>query len=151
VDKVLCNIQQVFGRPAAFLAPLRQAGFEVAMNDKDRLLTEEELIARLPGVVATIAGGELYTERVFASAPEFRVVARFGVGYDQVDVEAATRHGVAVAMAFGANHQSVADYAFALIIGLAVEMLSHHDRVARGGWGCGFHPVFGVGAWASSA
>jgi D-3-phosphoglycerate dehydrogenase / 2-oxoglutarate reductase len=138
--KVLCNIQQVYGRPGAFLTPLREAGFEVVMNDKDRLLTEDEVIARLPGVVATIAGGELYTERVFASAPELRIVARFGVGYDRVDVEAATRHRVAVAMAFGTNHESVADYAFALTIGLAVEIVSHHERVARGGWGCGFHP-----------
>ena len=38
---------------------------------------------------ATIAGGEPYTERVFAAAPGLRVVARFGVGYDKFDVEAA--------------------------------------------------------------
>jgi D-3-phosphoglycerate dehydrogenase len=140
LPKVLCNIQQVYGRPAAFLAPLREAGFEIVMNDKDRLLTEDELIERLEGAVATIAGGEFYTPRVFASAPELRVVARFGVGYDRVDVDAASRHGVAVAMAFGTNHESVADYAFALTIGLAVEVLSHHDRVASHGWGCSFHP-----------
>ncbi len=140
MPKVLCNIQQVYGRPAGFLAPLREAGFEIVMNDKDRLLTEDELIERLQGTVATIAGGEFYTQRVFASAPELRVVARFGVGYDRVDVEAASRHGVAVAMAFGTNHESVADYAFALAIGLAVEVRSHHDRVASRGWGCSFHP-----------
>ena len=38
---------------------------------------------------ATIAGGEPYTERLFAAAPGLRVVARFGVGYDKFDVEAA--------------------------------------------------------------
>ena len=67
------------------------------------------------------------------------MVARFGVGFDRVDVAAATRHGVAVAMAFGTNHESVADYAFALAIGLALELLPHHARVAGRGWGC-FHP-----------
>jgi D-3-phosphoglycerate dehydrogenase / 2-oxoglutarate reductase len=140
LSKVLCNIQQLYGRPAAFLAPLRAAGFDVVLNEKERLLSEAELIERLPGAVATIAGGEPYTERVFAAAPELRVVARFGVGYDRVDVAAATRHGVAVAMAFGTNHESVADYAFALAIGLAVELLPHHVRVAGRGWGCSFHP-----------
>ena len=140
LSKVLCNIQQLYGQPAAFLAPLRAAGFEIVMNEKDRLLSEAELILRLPGATATIAGGEPYTERVFAAAPELQVVARFGVGYDRVDVEAATRHGVAVAMAFGTNHESVADYAFALAIGLAVELLPHHARVAARGWGCSFHP-----------
>ena len=140
MSKVLCNIQQLHGRPARFLAPLRAAGFEIVMNDKDRLLSEAELILRLPGACATIAGGEVYSERVFAAAPGLRVVARFGVGYDRVDVEAATRHGVAVAMAFGTNHESVADYAFALAIGLAVELLPHHARVAGRDWGCSFHP-----------
>jgi phosphoglycerate dehydrogenase-like enzyme len=144
--KVLCNIQQLFGRPATFLAPMREAGFDIVMNEKDRLLSEAELIERLPGAIATIAGGELYTERVFAAAPELRVVARFGVGYDRVDVTTATRHGVAVAMAFGTNHESVADYAFALAIGLALELLPHHARVAGGGWGCSFHP----GLWSRS-
>ena len=138
--KVLCNIQQLHGRPTPFLEPLRAAGFEIVMNDLGRLLTEEELIARLPGVAATLAGGEPYTARVFASAPELRTVARFGVGYDKVDVEAATRHGVAVAMAFGTNHESVADYAFGLMIGLGLELLPHHALVAGGGWGCIFHP-----------
>jgi D-3-phosphoglycerate dehydrogenase / 2-oxoglutarate reductase len=140
LPKVLCNIQQLHGRPAVFLAPLRAAGFDIVMNEKDRLLNEAELIERLPGAIATIAGGEFYTERVFAAAPELRVVARFGVGYDRVDVAAATRHGVAVAMAFGTNHESVADYAFALAIGLALELLPHHARVAGWGWGCSFHP-----------
>jgi phosphoglycerate dehydrogenase-like enzyme len=144
--KILCNVQQLHGRQAAFLAPLREAGFEVVMNDQDRLLSEAELIERLPGVFATVAGGELYTGRVFAAAPDLRVVARFGVGYDRVDVDAATRHGVAVAMAFGTNHESVADYAFALAIGLALELLPHHARVAGGGWGCSFHP----GLWGRS-
>ncbi len=139
-NKILCNIQQIYGRPSSYLAPLRDAGFDIVMNEKDRLLTETELIERLPGVYATIAGGEPYTEKVFASAPDLRVVARFGVGWDKVDVEAATRHRVAVAMAFGANHESVADGAFALALGLSVNLIAHHALVVRGGWGCGFHP-----------
>jgi D-3-phosphoglycerate dehydrogenase / 2-oxoglutarate reductase len=138
--KILCNIQQIYGRPAAYLQPLRDAGFEIVMNETGRLLTEGELIERLAGVYATIAGGEPYTERVFENSSDLKVVARFGVGFDRVDVDAATRHGVAVAMAFGANHESVADGAFALALGLSVNLLAHHNLVVRGGWGCGFHP-----------
>ncbi len=137
--RVLCNIQQLEGRPTPFLDPLRDAGFEIVMNETKRLLTEDELVARLPGTFATIAGGEPYTSRVFGGARDLRVVARFGVGYDRVDVEAATRAGVAVAMAFGTNHESVADYAFALVMALGLELLPHHRRVAGDGWGCSFH------------
>jgi D-3-phosphoglycerate dehydrogenase / 2-oxoglutarate reductase len=137
--KILCNIEQIYGRPAVYLQPLRNAGFEIVMNGKGRLLTENELIERLPGAFATIAGGEPYTERVFGSSPDLKVVARFGVGWDKVDVDAATRHRVAVAMAFGANHESVADGAFALALGLSLNLLGHHKLVVEGGWGCGFH------------
>jgi D-3-phosphoglycerate dehydrogenase / 2-oxoglutarate reductase len=140
MKKILCNIQQIYGRSAVYLQPLRHAGFDIVMNEKGRLLTEDELIERLPGVYATIAGGEPYTERVFRSSADLKVVARFGVGWDKVDVDAATRHGTAVAMAFEANHESVADGAFALALGLSVNLLAHHNLVVQGGWSCGFHP-----------
>ena len=97
--KVLVLVHQTANRPASYFQPLRDAGFEIVYPGVDRLLTEDELIAQLPGVFATVAGGEPYTERVFASAPDLRIVARFGVGWDQVDVAAATRHKVVVAMA----------------------------------------------------
>jgi phosphoglycerate dehydrogenase-like enzyme len=139
-NKILCNIQQIYDRPAVYLQPLRDAGFDVVMNEKGRLLTEEELIERLPSVYATMAGGEPYTERVFGSSSDLRVVARFGVGWDKVDVDAATRHGIAVAMAFGANHESVADGALALALGLSLNLLAYHNLVVKGGWRGGFHP-----------
>jgi D-3-phosphoglycerate dehydrogenase / 2-oxoglutarate reductase len=139
VKKVLVNVQQIAGRPAPYLDRLRQTGFDVVHSGLPRLPNEAELIQRLPGVYATIAGGEPYTEKVFASAPELRIVARFGVGWDQVDVAAATRHGVAVAMAFGTNHESVADGAFTLLAACACNLPAKHALVASGGWGCGFH------------
>jgi D-isomer specific 2-hydroxyacid dehydrogenase, catalytic domain len=46
---------------------------------------------------------------VFQAARDLRTVALFGVGYDMIDVCAATRHRVAIAMASGANHEAVAD------------------------------------------
>ena len=66
------------------------------------------------------------------------MVARFGVGYDQVDVAAATRHGVAVAMAFGGNHESVADGAFTLLAAVRCDLPGKHALVKSGGWGSGF-------------
>jgi D-3-phosphoglycerate dehydrogenase / 2-oxoglutarate reductase len=85
-----------------------------------------------------IAGSEPYTERVFRSAPSLRVVARFGVGHDRIDEAAATRHGVAVAMAFGTNHEPVADGTLALLLACARDLPRKHILVASGGWGSGF-------------
>src|SRR6185436_5109944 len=136
--KVLVLVQQIAARPAPYLNRLREAGFEVVHSGLPRLANEEELINLLPGVYATIAGGEPYTERVFASTKDLKMVARFGVGWDQVDVEAATRHGVAVAMAFGGNHESVADGAFTLLAACRCDLPAKHALVKSGGWGTGF-------------
>jgi phosphoglycerate dehydrogenase-like enzyme len=140
--KVLGTVYHLTAREAPYLRRLEQAGFEVVRNPLGRHYTESELIDALPGVFATLAGGEPYTERVFAAAPDLRMVARFGVGYDMIDVPAATRHGVAIAMAFGANHEAVADFTLALMLGLSTSLLGHHQRAKSGGWGCGFHAAF---------
>ena len=121
------------------LAALAEAGLEIRWNDRGRALNEAELIERLDGVVATIAGLEPYNERVFAAAPGLKVVARMGVGYEHVDVAAATRHGVAVAMAFGANHDAVADHALALIAAAAHRIAEYDRRVRSGTWGTLLH------------
>lgn len=137
--KVLVCVQQIAPpRPAPYLNRLREAGFEVVHTGLTRLANEEELIDMLPGVYATIAGGEPYTERVFASTKDLKMVARFGVGYDQVDVPAATRHGVAVAMAFGGNHEAVADGAFTLLAAVRCDLPGKHALVKTGRWWSGF-------------
>lgn len=139
--KILVNVYHLAEREAPYLQRLRDAGFELVYNRLKRQQTAEELIAALPGAFGTIAGGEPYTEQVFAApqAKDLRVVARFGVGYDRVDVPAATRHGVAVAMAFGANHESVADGAFALMAAIAGRIVMRDRQVRSGGWGDAFH------------
>jgi D-3-phosphoglycerate dehydrogenase len=106
----------------------------------DRLAKEDELIKMIPGIFATMAGGEPYTEKVFDAAKDLKLVARFGVGYDQVNVPAATRHKVPVAMAFGSNHESVADGAFTLLSATACNLPWQSNLVRAGGWAVDFHP-----------
>jgi phosphoglycerate dehydrogenase-like enzyme len=144
--KVLYAVPRAHEAIAPVLDRLRAAGCELAFNRTGRTLTEQELIGLLPGVFGTIAGGEPYTERVFAAAPALKVVARMGVGYDQVDVPAATGHGVAICMGFGTNHQAVADHAFALMAGLAQRLLSYHQEVMEGRWGGHFQ----AGLWRAT-
>lgn len=127
-------------RQVPYWRPLEEAGLELVRNDLGRRLEEDELIARLDGVVATVAASEPYTERVLAAAPQLRCIARFGVGFDAVDRAAANRRRVAVAMAFGANHEAVADMALAHILAQASRLLTHHATVLEGRWGGGLHP-----------
>lgn len=135
---VLC-VPQILNNRRELLAGLVAAGVEVRWNDLGRVLSEGELIDRLDGVAATIASLEPYTERVFASAPSLRVVARMGVGYENVDITAATRHGVAVAMAFGTNHDAVADHTLALMAATAHRIAEYDRRLRAGTWGSMLH------------
>ena len=146
--KVLINVYHLAERKAPYLQRLRDAGFELEFNRFKRQQNEDELIAALPNAFATFAGGEPYTERVLASpaARDLKILARFGVGYDKVDVKAATQHGVVVAMAFGANHESVADGAFALMAACAGDIVNRDRLVRTGGWGSAFH----LGLWHST-
>ena len=78
MTEVLVAIPRVHEATRAGLERLRGAGCELVFNPHGRTLGEDELIAMLPGCFATIAGGERYGERVFAAAPDLRVVARMG-------------------------------------------------------------------------
>jgi phosphoglycerate dehydrogenase-like enzyme len=113
---------------------LRDAGFELTLQTKGWQLNEDEIIAALAGADAVLAGSEPYTARVFAAHPRLRVVARVGVGYDAVDVPAATARGVAVTITPGANHDSVAEHTFALLLALGRKLIPQHLGVKAGGW-----------------
>src|SRR3972149_11479428 len=81
----------LYKREAPYLRRLEEAGLEVVRKVGNQgKLTEAELIGALPGVFATLASSEPYTARVFESAPDLRVVSRWGVGYGAADVTAAT-------------------------------------------------------------
>ncbi|HJO97617.1 MAG TPA: phosphoglycerate dehydrogenase [Rhodospirillales bacterium] len=137
--KVLVGQYRFHPDAEAELKRLEEAGFAVTYNETGASYTEDDLIGVLPGHMAVIASGEPYSERVLAGAPGLKVIARWGVGYDSVDMAAATRHGVAVAMAFGSNHDAVADLAFALMAGLACEVPRFHAMVAGGEWNPDWH------------
>ena len=146
-SRVLVTVAPLYQREAPYLRRLEEAGLEVVRRrGAQGRLREDELIAALPGVFATLASSEPYTENVLAHAPDLRVIARWGVGYDAIDVPAATRHGVAVCTSVGANHEAVADYALALMCALQRGVLANHRLVTTGQWRTEFRP----GLWKAT-
>jgi D-3-phosphoglycerate dehydrogenase len=116
---------------------LRDAGLEVRMEPKLGERSSAELIELLGDAVAAIADADPFEESVFDAVPSLRIVARTGVGLDSVDLEAATRAGVAVTTTPGANQETVADHAVGLILSV-VRRLCHHDsETRRGAWARG--------------
>ena len=137
--KVLVTIPWFKNRPAPELERLRQHGCDILINDKERAYNEAEMIEVIPGIDATIAGSEPYNDKTLPAATSLKVIARVGVGYDMIDVAAATRHKVPVAMAFGTNHEAVADHAFALLAALCNQLPAYHRQIVDGRWAAHFH------------
>ncbi len=134
MDKVLIAPATLAGIEASFLQTLRGAGFELVFPKRQAQLVEAELLEALQGVKATIAGSEPYTRRVLDAHPQLRVIARAGVGYDAVDVAAATDHGVAVTITPNTNQDSVAEHTFAMILALAKNIVPQHLGTVAGKW-----------------
>ncbi|MCP9489454.1 MAG: phosphoglycerate dehydrogenase [Solirubrobacteraceae bacterium MAG38_C4-C5] len=111
---------------------LRAGGLELRLGSGKGTTSEADVIASLEGCAAVIAGQEPYTAEVFDACPTLRLVVRFGVGFDAVDVAAASERGVLVATIPGTNEWGVADHALGLMLDLA-HGISRHDRAMRRG------------------
>jgi len=113
---------------------LDAAGFEVVMAEGDcTLLSAEEFLKQLQGIDCTLASVERYSEQIFAGS-KLRAVARVGVGYDAVDVAAATRHNAAVIITPGTNEHSVAEQAIALITAVFRDTCTRDREIRRNIW-----------------
>ena len=137
--KVLVTIPWFKDETAPEFDRLRAVGCEILINDNARAYNEAELIEVIPEIHATIAGSEPYNDRTLAAARSLKVIARVGVGYDMIDVAAATKNRIPVAMAFGTNHEAVADHAFAMLATLCNQLPTYHSGIRKGEWRARFH------------
>ena len=144
--KVLITARTMNEVGASALQLLRNAGCDVITPPKLGPLSADELLKGLPDMDAVLASMDKFTETVITSsaAAKLKIISRWGVGYDAIDVPAATRIGIVVAYTPGLLDETVADFAFALLLALARRVhIGHLDMTAgvwRGVWG---NDVFG--------
>ena len=116
------------------LAQLREH-FEVEANDTDTEYTREELSRRLEGKQALFAtAGEPLDAAMLAAHPELRAICLMTVGYNNVDVPAATARGVLVTNAPGVLTETTADLGFALMMAAARRMAEAERYLRAGLW-----------------
>ena len=117
--------------PPGGLDPLE--GHELLQREDDEPLRHEELVAAAAGVDAIVCLlTDRIDERVLAAGPRLRAVGNVAVGYDNVDVPAAERAGVAVCNTPGVLDETTADAAFGLILA-ASRLFSEAERDLRAG------------------
>ncbi|WP_094229101.1 phosphoglycerate dehydrogenase [Methanolobus psychrotolerans] len=97
---------------------LKDAGFEVVVNPLDKKLNENELIELIDDAVGLIAGTEPITESVLKQATSLKVISRYGVGLDNIDLDAANRRGVEVCNTPNAPAKAVAELTLSLILNI---------------------------------
>ncbi len=116
--------------------PLVAAGLTPKLPPMARQMTEAELREQLQGCVASLGGSEPYTRKILteAAANGLKIVARAGVGYDAVDVAAATELGIVIGYAPGSNHEAVAEQTLLFVLAQAKNLIGQHFTTREGKW-----------------
>jgi D-3-phosphoglycerate dehydrogenase len=96
--------------------------------------TEQELMDTLPGYPAVLNQYAPFTEKVFAALPDLKLIVRYGVGVNNIDLDAASRHKVSVCSVPDYGIQEVAGHAFALMMALTRKLLPMDEAVKAGRW-----------------
>lgn len=96
----------------------------------------EEFLRELKDAEALVVAGELVDEEVLKNSPRLKIVARFGVGYDKVDVEACTKRGIYVTYTPGVLSNAVAELTMGMILCLS-RRIPEADRYVRAEWAKG--------------
>ncbi len=115
-----------------FINQLKAKDCEVVHFPKQSSMTEDDLREWIPGCYAHICGGVAWTARAMEKADALKIIARIGVGFETVDIPAATARKIAVATTPGAGAETVSEFAFTLMTALSRRIMEN-DRVVRAG------------------
>jgi len=98
-------------------------------------LNEADTLALVRDVDGYICGDDAITRKVLEKAlPKLKVLSKYGIGVDKIDVKSATEFGIPVLFTPGVNHTTVAEHNFLLLLALEKNFLFHTDSTRSGGW-----------------
>jgi glyoxylate reductase len=122
------------GLPEPALRALRDSGADVWVSPEDRALSAAELHAAARGADAlvTMLHDGVDDDLLAAAGPQLRVVANVAVGYDNVDLDAARRHGVTITNTPGVLTDATADLAIALLLAITRRLGEGERRIRSG-------------------
>lgn len=116
----------------------KENGFDVRVPEDTRFgfgqASEQEVLDLLEGASAVFASSTPYTASILGQLPELRVIARTGVGFETIDINAATANNIVVTITPKSNHESVSEHAMALILGMAKSLVAIDKNTRLGNW-----------------
>ncbi|WP_273128661.1 2-hydroxyacid dehydrogenase family protein [Bacillus weihaiensis] len=118
---------------------------ELDVYKGEKLITEEELVARSSKVDALLTPlSTKVTRKVIESSPHLKIIANFGAGFDNIDLEAAKEKGVIVTNTPGVSTEATAELTLGLILSLA-RRITEGDNLCRTTGFNGWAPLFFLG------
>lgn len=98
-------------------------------------LNEADTLALVGEVDGYICGDDAITRRVLEKArPRLKVLSKYGIGVDKIDVKSCTEFGIPLLFTPGVNHTTVAEHTFMLLLALEKNFYFHTDSTRSGGW-----------------
>jgi D-3-phosphoglycerate dehydrogenase len=109
-------------------------GYEIVQNPfEDKMPSEDELISIIGDVDAVHIGNDSFSAKVLEHAKRLKVVNKAGIGVDNIDIDCASRLGIAVTNVPGTTANSVADLTFGLMLAVSKKIVYTHKRVTEKG------------------
>lgn len=135
MPKVLVTPHLLLHKPGPYKDILEGAGLEIVYPPEGANTLQEQVIAGLltPDIKAMLASTEPLNRKVLGNSA-LRVVARMGVGYDSIDIAAATEKGVAITITPGTLEDSVAEQTLALLLAVTRGVIERDREVRSGQW-----------------
>lgn len=113
---------------------LERHNVDLVLNPYGRKLTKEETIAHLQDADGLLAGLEPLDEDVFQKCPHLKAIARIGIGMDNVDREAAEKHGIKVSNTPDGPTQAVAEMTLTALLTICHSLILADRDIHRGIW-----------------
>jgi D-3-phosphoglycerate dehydrogenase len=131
--KILLTTTSFQDTPGAHHDLLKKTGWEIITARGP--LNETDTLALVGDVDGYICGDDAITRKVLEKArPKLKVLSKYGIGVDKIDVKSATEFGIPLLFTPGVNHTTVAEHAFLLLLALEKNLLFHTDSTRAGGW-----------------
>ena len=113
---------------------MEEMGWEVVGNRYHHIMSEEEMMGEVPGVDAIIAGSDPITSKVLECADSLKIISRYGVGVDNIDLDECERRGIKVMTCPRCNTEAVADYAVGLMLATIRHIANVDAHLKAGVW-----------------
>lgn len=132
-------ITPLFSRSTELMQALRASFPDVKHNADNTLKTKADLIAFLQDVDGAIVGRETIDDEILRACPKLKILSRYGVGLDNLDLEAMKANNVQLGWSGGTNSNSVAEITLSLMLSLirnlhiATTLLKQHIWKVNGG------------------